>query len=365
MSHKHKQLDSSEEAQEYSRSDATVKYMKKRHKRTVHHIIAGVGITLVITLFAFVGVAWAYINGLNARLAHGVTQETLSALTEVPDGEPFYMLLLGIDKNEHRAKGTTYGPSDDAYRSDSIMLARIDPKNIKVTLVSIHRDILVDLDEYGEQKINAAFTFGGVPYSIKTIENLAGVKISHYAEVDMDGLAAVVDTVGGIDVNLPVDVIDHEYTGIELKKGRQHINGKQATLLCRARHAYDEYGDGDRYRAANQRMVISAVIKKILHSDPGTMTSAISSMADMISTDMNVNTILGLATSMASLDVDKNVMGGMTPTTSDGSTGIWYEILDVDAWSKMMQRVDEGLSPYDGETYDDTAGIAATNGEKD
>ncbi len=365
MSRKHKQLDASDTGQEYSRSDTTAKYMKKRHKRTRHHVFAVVAVTLVVSLFAFVGVAWAYINGINARLARGVSQDTLKALTEVQDGEPFYILLLGIDKDQDRANGTEYGPSDSSYRSDSIMLARVDPKEIKVTLVSIHRDILVDLDEYGQQKINAAFTFGGAPYSIKTIEKLAGVKISHYAEVDMDGLAKVVDTVGGIDVDLPVDVKDSEYTGIDLKKGHQHINGKEATLLCRARHAYDEYGDGDRYRAANQRMVIGAVIKKVLRSDPGTMTAAISSMADMVTTDMNVNSILGLATSMSSLDVDKNVMGGMTPTTSDDSTGTWYEILDVEAWKHMMERVDQGLSAYDGNSYDDTAGIAAKMGKGD
>lgn len=365
LSRKHKQLDDSGTGQEYSRSDATAKYMKKRHKRTRHHVFAVVAVTLVVSLFAFVGVAWAYINGINSRLARGVSQDTLKALTEVQDGEPFYILLLGIDKDQDRANGTEYGPSDSSYRSDSIMLARVDPKEIKVTLVSIHRDILVDLDEYGQQKINAAFTFGGAPYSIKTIEKLAGVKISHYAEVDMDGLAKVVDTVGGIDVDLPVDVKDSEYTGIDLKKGHQHINGKEATLLCRARHAYDEYGDGDRYRAANQRMVIGAVIKKVLRSDPGTMTAAISSMADMVTTDMNVNSILGLATSMSSLDVDKNVVGGMTPTTSDDSTGTWYEILDVEAWKHMMERVDQGLSPYDGNSYDDTAGIAAKMGKGD
>lgn len=360
LSHKSKHLASEGELEELSRSSSTAKYMGKRHARGRRHALAAVGISLAVLLVIAIGTGIAFINNINKRLSNGVSQETLNTLTEVKFGEPFYMLLLGIDKSEHRAKSDQYGEADSNYRSDSIMIARIDPTQKKVTLISIHRDTMVDMGEYGTEKINAAFAFGGAPYAITFIGDFAGINISHYAEIDMDGMAAVIDEVGGIDVDLPIDVSDPYYTKLDLKAGKQHLNGKQATLLCRARHAYDKYGDGDLYRAANQRMVIKAVIEKILKSDPTTMASSISAMADMITTDLDATEIMGLATQMVGLDVSKDVMTGMEPTTSLYTNDTWYEICDTEAWQKMMTRVDQGLSPYDGESYDETQGVAAS-----
>lgn len=174
------------------------------------------------------------------------------------------MLLVGTDKSEERVED---GSTSGTFRTDSIVLARVDPVAAKLTLVSIQRDTLVDLGSYGQQKINAVYTYGGAPLLISAVSSLAGVKISHYAEIDFDSFTSVVDALGGIDVNVPID-IDDDLADVHLAAGEQTINGDDALGLCRARHAYDQYGAGDYYRTSNQRMVLGAILKKALSGNP-------------------------------------------------------------------------------------------------
>jgi anionic cell wall polymer biosynthesis LytR-Cps2A-Psr (LCP) family protein len=144
------------------------------------------------------------------------------------------------------------------------------------------------------------------------------------------------------------------------------LNGHDALMLCRCRHGYDAYGDGDRFRAANQRMVIASILRKVLSSDAHVMVAAISAMAESITSDLSLNEILGLAAKMRDFDTETDLMTGMTPTEPEVLNGIYYEIIQEDEWKKMMERVDQGLPPYDendGE-HDSTAGIAGGVGEE-
>ena len=190
-------------ANNLSRKNAGEHYAAKRRKSRRGIILRGALIGLVVLLFAGAGVAWAYINSLDQKLGKGVSDELRATLTErVEPSEPFYMLLLGVDKGEERTE--EYGDEYWNYRADTIILARIDPKAVKVTLVSIPRDTYVDMHENGQTKINAAYSIGQETYTTEVISEFAGVPISHYAEVDMDGLAAVIDCIGGIDVTLDI-----------------------------------------------------------------------------------------------------------------------------------------------------------------
>ena len=100
---------------------------------------------------------------------------------------------------------------------------------------------------------------------------------------------------------------------------------------------------------ANQRMVMGAIAKKLLASDPVTMANTISSMAGYITTDFNVEDIVSIATQMQGMDTDEDIYSAMNPTTSTMIDGIYYEICDTAAWQEMMKRVDEGLPPYEDE----------------
>ena len=355
---------------DYSRAEAMERYSGARRKRgrrkglKVFLIVLGVVAVLASTA------AWALMTRISGSFGMASDSALHGTLTEASSGDPFYMVLIGIDKDEYRSGSNEYGSAESAYRTDSILLARVDPTEKQVTLVSIHRDTLVDFGTYGKQKINSAYSIGaqrkeageqnvsGASYTVETISKFAGVPISHYAEIDLDQFISVVDTIGGIEVNVPVDVYDPQYTGADIKAGQQTLNGDQALKLCRARHAYDKYGDGDVYRAANQRMVIGAILRKILASDPATIASTVTTLADSVSTDLSVADILSLATQFQGFNMDTDMFSGMEPTNSKYVNDTWYEICDTQAWQKMMTRVNQGLSPYESEDEDTALGLA-------
>ncbi len=359
------------DVEDFNRYYDVNRYRNKNKNKSNRKIVVIAVIAVVLLLIGGVAIAAGlYISNINNKLNSNVTNELREQLVKKEAGDPFYLLLLGVDRDQGRVEDTeNYGSDEHAYRSDSIMLCRIDPKNVKVSMVSIHRDTLVKMDEHGNQKINASYAFGGAAYATKVVSIFSGVPISHYAEIDLDRFIEIVDQVGGVTVNLPVPVNDPEYTGLNLPAGEQTLNGTDAALLCRCRHGYDNYGDGDVFRAANQRMVFSAVIKKVLASDPATIASTVATMADSVTTDMDVAAILDLAMQMKSLNVEEDISTGMEPTDGAMIGDTWYEICLVDQWKKMMTRVDQGLPPYDetqGE-HDSTAGIAGgvgTEGQK-
>lgn len=254
---------------------------------------------------------------------------------------------MGTDSSEERRESGAYG---DTFRSDSMILARIDPRQKTVALVSIERDTYVNIEGYGPNKLNASAAFGGAPLVVSTVSTFAGVPISHYASIDFDGFKDVVDALGGIEVDVPMEIDDADAGG-HVDAGLQTLNGEQALILCRARNAYEEagYSGGDFYRAANQRMVIGAIAKKLMESDPATMATSIATLCDYVTTDMSVTDIVSVANSMRGIDTENNIWSAMNPTISAYENGVYIEYSDNEAWRKMMTRVDDGLPPYEDE----------------
>ena len=330
-------------ADSYSRRSTQSAYIKRlaqkrRRKKIVIGVLAGV---LVLVLGAGVALA-AFLGSVNSRIQEGIDDDLLSQLTITEDSDPFYILLLGIDSSEERENSETY--AGDNFRSDSMILARIDPAEQQITLISIMRDTYVDMGDYGYQKINAAHALGGDAYAVEVVSEYAGVDISHYAEVDFDGFEAIVDALGGIDVDVPV-TIDDDDAGGYVAAGEQTLNGEQALILCRSRHTYDDYGDGDTYRTANQRLVLGAIANKLLASDAATIASTISAAADYVTTDMSVDEIVSIALQLQGMDTDENIYSCMNPTVSVYENNLWIEVTNEEAWKTMMERVDAGLSP--------------------
>ena len=330
----------------YLESDVVRSLHKRRKRNKVLGILA---VSLLSVALICGGLAYAYMSNISKSLSSGLDSSLFDALMPVDAPEdPFYVLLLGVDGSASRDSDEYFAGT---YRSDSMMLARVDPKGGKVAIISIPRDTKVDLGQYGEDKINAAHAFGGPTLAVKAVSELAGVPISHYAEVNFDGFANVVDALGGVEVNVPIEIDDDEAGG-HLDAGTQTLSGGQALILARSRHAYDDYGSGDLYRAANQRLVLSAIAQKLLASDALTIAGTIQSLADCVLTDMGIDSIVGIAQSMKGIDASTDIYTAVLPTTSELEDGIWYEIVDEDDWKAMMKRVDAGLPPTSEDEID-------------
>ncbi len=165
-------------------------------------------------------------------------------------------------------KGTAPACDHGPYRSDTILLIRAGGATFRK--LSIPRDTLADVPGQGSQKINSAYAVGGAKLTIRTIEGMLGIDIDQIAIIDFDGFRRFIDTIGGIDVDLPTDVCSTVSGGafnLDLKKGDNHLNGFQAITLARTRDntcsSGDLAGQGDLERAQFQQVILDGIKGKL------------------------------------------------------------------------------------------------------
>lgn len=173
-----------------------------------------------------------------------------NALDNVDGGGPQTLLLIGSDRrfSDRKLKG--------AARSDTLMLVRLDPNKEATAVLSIPRDLKVDIPGYGSDKINAAFSIGGPKLTLETVRELLGIEINHIIEVNFGAFQRAVNRLGCVYVD-----VDHryyhsnaglapsaQYAEINIKPGYQRLCGEQSLDLVRFRHA-----DSDFVRSARQQ----------------------------------------------------------------------------------------------------------------
>jgi LCP family protein required for cell wall assembly len=148
--------------------------------------------------------------------------------------------------------------------ADTMLLIRLDPIDKRISILSIPRDTRVELDEHGVQKINITNRFGGPALTAKTVSELVeGIEIDRYIRVNVSGVEKLVDALGGVTVFIPKDLKytdESQHLYINLKQGKQHLNGNQVLQLLRFRH--DALGDLGRIQ--RQQMVMQALVEQSL-----------------------------------------------------------------------------------------------------
>lgn len=281
--------------------------------------------TLIVGLLALLGVGWLVAEGAlqfnkifkggggNApALQSNVKPELLNG---EGDGR-VNILLLG--------KG---GPGHDGPDlTDTLLVASIDPVNKTMTLVSVPRDLWVTVPGHGSTKINAVYANAkqralksspkdkdaaqrsGVDATSQVISQVLGIPIHYYGMVDFKAFEQAINTVGGVTVNVPEDLIDSsvawENNGspVLAKKGMQTFNGRQALLYVRSRHG-SARGDFD--RTERQRLVIAALSDKVLsagtYTNPVKIAGLMSAFGDHVSTDLSPSNSLRL------MDIGKSI----------------------------------------------------------
>ena len=328
----------------YSRENVGRYAERARQRRRGRVIRRGLLIGVLGVLLVGVVTAGAWVTSLMSRLNDGevITSDLLATLTDSDvTREPFYMLLLGTDGR----------PGEETYRTDSIILARVDPTDKEVTLISIPRDTAY-VYQGSTVKINAVFSYGGSDDMVQAVNDLCGVQISEYAEINFDGLKALVDAVGGIDIYVPEgDGVDDPEAGpVVIEPGQQHMDGEAALTFCRARH---QFADGDYTRMRHQRMVLGALAEKILNNlDVTTVPALMNQLADMVKTSLNVTDIVSLINAMHGMDVD-NMYSANLPSWAGEDTyinGQSFVFVDETALAEMMARVDAGEDPQGPQT---------------
>lgn len=311
-----------------------VRVKRKKHKGLKR---LGIALAVIAVLVAGCGIALAtWINSLNASMGFADREEeeelrrALLPESELDDGSAFYILLLGSDARE----------GDTASRSDVTMLARVDPENAAVDLISIPRDTMVTI-EGSTQKINAAYAFGGASGAVEAVSEFAGVPISHYAEIHFDELEEVVDQLGGVWVDVP-ESFSAGNGGMSFTEGEQLLSGEEA--LAYARERYNVSG-GDFGRAQAQRQIVEAIIRQVIAAPATELPGLIGKLANSVTTDYSVPDLVTLAQQFIGRDL--TLYSAAVPSYAYNADGVSYVGTMFDEWRAMMQRVDAGLDPND------------------
>lgn len=270
------------------------------------------------------------------------------------------IMIMGVDKR-----------SGDVGRSDTLMVAMVDPGKDKLSLLSVPRDTLVSIPGHGWDKVNSAYAYGGHTLSQKTLENFLGLQINNYVLVDFQGFVKLVDAIGGVDIDVEKDMqYTDPYDGetglvINLHAGRQHMDGTTAIQYVRYR---DE--EGDIGRVKRQQKFVKAVFQKLSTTNLLTRSPEIArTLYQSIDTDLSVTDLASLLLTFA-----KNVSGDSRLETEmvQGSPAylddISYWIPDMEALGRQVARM-QGVQVGSGytlaakqakEKYDKLLGVNST-----
>lgn len=245
---------------------------RNRHRKR-HHPVRN--IILIILLLLIVWVAFSVIRGNTGK-------------------EVTNILLIGQDRRE--GEGTE--------RSDSMILATINRRTKTITLTSVMRDLYVEIPDHGKNRINEAYSAGGMKLLDQTIENNLHIEIDGNAEVDFDGFVKAMTSVGNLDINLKDYEAEYlnvnsSYGGVEnyawnLHAGMNSLTPRQALAYSRIRYV----GNSDWERTERQRTVITAAFNKIKKKGPVSMMVVASKIFPCLTTDMSKSEMMGLASSV-------------------------------------------------------------------
>ncbi|MGL5256840.1 MAG: LCP family protein [Proteocatella sp.] len=251
------------------------------------------------------------------------------------------VLLMGVDtlENEGDGKGT---------RTDTIMVLSIDPTTKTGFILSLPRDTRVKLANGGDyDKVNHAHSYGGTELAISTIKDFLQIPIHHYVKLDYRALFKTVDDLGGIEVDVPIDMKYKDTRSepplnVDLKKGVQTLNGEQAMGFVRFRKGYPNQDLG---RIQAQQAFLDALIKKM--TSPASIMNIpnyIDTMSKYVETDMDMKTMLIVAKQALSVDTAR-IEKKTVPGEPDMINGVSYYEPNAEELSAMLDYLLSGNYP--------------------
>ena len=256
---------------------------------------------LVLLNLAVVVLIWAVQTG-NSLFADARTDDEVTAALDPATSGARTVLVVGTDSREGLDDLTNFGDFSGA-RGDVVMLVRIDPATNQARMLSIPRDLWVTIPGHGENRINAAYAFGGPRLMVETIKQNLGLDVNNYVEIDFVGFQALVDELGGVEIPFPYAARDSK-SGLDVSAGTELLDGDGALAYARSRH-YQEYRDGswqsveasDIGRTGRQQEVMKALVSRV--KSPSSIADA-GNIAGAMSEHMTIDSNLA-SESMASM----------------------------------------------------------------
>jgi LCP family protein required for cell wall assembly len=218
-------------------------------------------------------------------------------------------------------------------RSDTIMILHLDTEKAKVGILSVPRDTRVNIPGVGFTKINHAYAYGGVPLLQKTVSELLSIPINYYVKVDLKGVEKIVDEIGGVTLDVPKDLYYVDEAGdlyVNLKKGKQKLDGKTALEYLRFRHDIK----GDIGRITRQQSFVKAFVTKFLQAtELLKYPNMIVKLSSNVKTNLSVPQVMSLATYFSKAYKEGRVFTETVPGAVTVVNGVSY-------WRPNMAKMD-------------------------
>jgi len=294
-------------------------------------------ITFIVSLVLFAGAFWGAnkvldIMEITSKVEFlGNDLEEGNVIEQTVDNELLF-LVLGLDSDDFS------GVTTEQNRTDTMILAKVNFEKGTVDMLSIPRDSRV-LVRGQYDKINHAHHFGGLKLAMQTTRNFLGLDIDYYVRVNFFSVKDIVDTLGGVEVNVPVQV-DVAEDNVHLEPGLQVLNGKQALQFARFREGYVE---GDLGRVKSQQLLVEALLKELVKPKN---IAKVPELVDVIKKTVNTNIpfskIAKLALKAGNLSADK-FNAKIVPGESQMIDDLSYYVPDKPELNKILK---ENFSEY-------------------
>ncbi len=298
-------------------------------KKTIKKIFAAVAVLAAGVIVFCVVLA---IRNTDGEDAQGKSESTLSDSASKNFAN---ILFLGTD----RAAGLC----------DVMMLVNVNFTSDSVTVAQIPRDTYAAYTENSYKKLNGAYnSLGGAEQTASFLEGAMGISIDHYVCIGLDTLVAVVDTIGGVDVELPCDMRYSDSAQglyIDLKKGVQHLDGALAEKFLRFRSAYAE---GDLGRIDAQKIFMAALFSRLADEFSPALALKLTAVAENVETDLSIADMLSIGVQTLDMDRERMILltlpGEHVVATESGAS---YYVLSSPATAEIMQRYFGGKGGFD------------------
>jgi LCP family protein required for cell wall assembly len=225
----------------------------RRHRGRRILLITG---CIVLVVLVLLGGMYFYLDSKLAR-----SNVLVDYASRPAAGAGTNWLITGSDSRAgltRAQKRQLHTGSSAGHRSDTILILHIPSNGGRPVLISLPRDSYVNIPGFGQNKINAAYSFGGPKLLARTVQDNTGLRIDHYIGIGFGGLVNVVDAVGGVRMCLPTPIHDPA-SGLNLKAGCQTLDGAEALGYVRTRH---QFANQDLQREQNQRLFLRALLRK-------------------------------------------------------------------------------------------------------
>lgn len=342
---------------------------KKRRMPVWQKVIIIILALIILLMVTAVALVWTKLGGINriqigneAQTSENFEQDnpdasdtisddtiTFSDTKVKADADVINILLVGGDSR-----------GEERGRSDTMIVVSLNRNTKQISLVSLMRDSYVQIPGYNNNKLNAAFAFGGYELLDETISQNFGIEIDFNVGVNFDGFQQVVDQLGGIDITLTA--AEAEYMALwgfpDMVEGVNHMTGEQALCYARTRYVGTGQEANDFGRTYRQRVVMTTVYQEMMKKSLPEIWTILDSIMSCVETDMTNAQIISIGTEFYNMGID-NLQNYRLPQDGEytGETINGMSVLVLD-WDAAQQHLEEWL-------YSDTPaaehGIDAAN----